>query len=79
MEVSTLEIILISTCISFVFLWLISGVWAQTEYLKLSHMCDKESKVQPSTSYFLLRGMVVLYWIIKNPMIELEPKTKYGE
>ena len=64
--------ILLGVSFSFVFFWFIAGIWAQTTYAMWSHIDGKEFKPQPPTSYFMFRGIVVLYKLLQNSKIELK-------
>ena len=67
-----LEIILMSTSTSVLFLWVLMGVWTRNEYEKLSYKDGKLIRELPSVPFFLLMGMVGLYKLQKNPEIQFK-------
>jgi ABC-type antimicrobial peptide transport system permease subunit len=71
-EYEILLSVLFGVFLGFLFLWIMAGVLAQITYFQWSHIIeDKELRVQPPTSYFMLRGMIVLYKLLQNPKVEL--------
>lgn len=56
--------------LSFIFLWVVMGVCAESFYWQMNH--DKgEIQKRPLSSYFYIRGPMVLYKIFKNPEVNL--------
>jgi hypothetical protein len=74
MEYSILEMSLISASLSIGCLWIISAAWTRNEYEKRSYENGKLIRELPPTSFFLLRGMVLLYKFQKNPEMNLSRK-----
>jgi hypothetical protein len=72
MEHSTLDMLLIPTLISLGCLWVLAAAWARTEYEKLSYNNGKLLRPQPAISFFMLRGMIALYKVQKEPGVEFK-------